>query len=246
MKNIFIWWVFLLSSQIENFLLSENVNYGISLCRRQQWIFPSSEARGEIVLWKSKSRHCCHPQRKKLTFNWMWTAAKTRAPREIQTVHYIHRSVCTYCIYIGRRYDSWWENAHLFLAFCPLFFACSRLKCIIKLHAVIPFWLRFLGWGGRCGARLEGVTGARRSLQLVWRLKGAFNELNRIALNEIELNSIYCIPEYGFAFFSLFSSSLPCTCAQLRHCWSILASVIASVVTVSLQLYIEFLVESFG
>lgn len=115
MKNIFIWWVFLLSSQIENFLLSENVNYGISLCRRQQWIFPSSEARGEIVLWKSKSR-----QRKKLTFNWMWTAAKTGAPREIQTVHYIHRSVCTYCIYIGRRYDSWWENAHLFLAFSSL------------------------------------------------------------------------------------------------------------------------------
>lgn len=98
MKNIFIWWVFLLSSQIENFLLSENVNYGISLCHRQQWIFPSTEARGEIVLWKSKSRHWCLPQRKKLTFNWMWTAAKTRAPREIQTVHYIHRSVCTYCI----------------------------------------------------------------------------------------------------------------------------------------------------
>lgn len=169
MKYIFIWWVFLLSSQIENFLLSENVNYGISLCHRQQWIFPSSEARGEIVLWKSKSRHCCRPKGK----NWLLIECELQRKQEhlekykpytirVYTglcVHIVY--ICIYRIYIGYRYQSWWENAHLFLAFCPLFFACSRLKCIIKLHAVIPFWLRFPrggGWRGDWGVAQFAIS----------------------------------------------------------------------------------------
>lgn len=64
MKYIFIWWVFLWSLQIENFLLSENVNYGISLCHRQQWIFPSSEARGEIVFENQKAATVAAPKEK--------------------------------------------------------------------------------------------------------------------------------------------------------------------------------------